>query len=149
VQFHDRTHFDCAVALKNGAALGKFHRLIEVVGFNQGVATNNVLYLSKRSVNDGFLLALDHFASTLQRLATVLNVAFLRQFLEPVHPLLHYLLHFGGGSLSGSTPVQKYKIVHFFPPLILSHFLSINARNTPPRASLFFFNPPRRLPWAC
>src|SRR5215470_8676240 len=78
VQFHDWTHLDCAVSLKNGAALRKFHRLIEVAGSNQGVAADNVLNLSKRSVSDRFLLSIDHFASTLQRLTTVLNMSFLR-----------------------------------------------------------------------
>src|SRR5262249_38501433 len=57
VQFHPRPYFPPAVTLEDRAAFGKFHRLVQITGFDQGVTADNVLSLGKRPIEHGFLLA--------------------------------------------------------------------------------------------
>ena len=61
-----------AFDLEDGAALGKLDGLIEVAGFDQRVAADDVLGLGKGAVGDGLLLALHQLAGTFEGLAQVL-----------------------------------------------------------------------------
>src|SRR5262245_48217040 len=57
VQLHDWPYFHPTVNLEDRAAFGKFYRLVQITGFDQGVAADNVLSLGKRSIEHSFLFA--------------------------------------------------------------------------------------------
>jgi hypothetical protein len=83
--------------------------VVKVFGQNQSAAATTSLASAKRTVGNGFALAIHELAGAFERLATVLNVAFLGQLLEPGHPLLHHLLcPLLGRPASLTAAVQKY-----------------------------------------
>jgi hypothetical protein len=57
VQLHDWPYFHRTVNLEDRAALGELHRLVQITGFDQRVAADDVLGLSKRPVGHCLLLA--------------------------------------------------------------------------------------------
>ena len=59
VQLHDWPYFHRTFNLKDRAALGKLHPLVQITGFDQRVAADNVLGLGKRPVGHCLLLAFD------------------------------------------------------------------------------------------
>src|SRR5262249_15883011 len=117
----DWPHFHRSAAFEDRAAARQLHRLIDITRFDDRKATDDVLRLGVRAVDNGFLLALDDFAGAIERLAAVLQVALGVELLHPAHPLLHALLRLLGGAhraLSGGLgiSVEIKKLTHWFAP---------------------------------
>src|SRR6516165_7700095 len=87
-QFLHGANFDRTSHLKNRATLGKFRRVIEVIGLDDDVATDYILGFGIRAVLDGLPFTVDNLACEVERMPRVLQVALRAEFLEPGDPRL-------------------------------------------------------------
>src|SRR5216684_5304699 len=139
----DGAHFDRAVGLEDGAAARQLGGVVEALRADEEVAADQVLRLGVRPVGDQLLLAGEHLAADLQRLAR-LEVAGLGELLDPVAPLLHLLLHLlragGGQAAAEDIEVIGHRRLRFrISPACLhsmtiararpGHFFGADARN--------------------
>src|SRR5262249_48410527 len=112
IQNPDRAYFHRAAGLQNRTALGEFHRRGQVIGLDQGEAVHDVLGLGIGTVVHALLLASDHLAGGLQRVARIFDMALLAEFLEPGDPFLGGLLHLLGGCGNVPAAEQEGKFAH-------------------------------------